>query len=135
MKVKEYEVLEEMLCQELHGIINKGSFSRSELDTIQKLLSSIEKTKIIIEMDDSDEYSSRGYNSRGRGSYDSYGENDYRMGSNDSYANRRGAHYVRGHYSMATKEIRDRMEDVMSNNDMSHEERQTLSRAMDILDR
>lgn len=144
MKMRDYENLEEMLCNELEGITKKGTITRNELDTVQKLLSAIEKTETIMMFAEQSESSER--NSR-RG--DSYQNDSYRGGNNrgsyrddsyDSYdnnrnsmANRTGTHYVRAHYSRAKGELSQEIERMMDEGNMSQDEEKTLMRAMEIL--
>lgn len=96
MDEMKYEQLEKMLCRELEKIVDKGELSAGSLDIIDKLTHSLKNT-YKIHMGESGGYS-QAYDMYGEG-YDNgrYSRNSYNRDS--SYANRRGMHYVRGHYS------------------------------------
>lgn len=141
MDARMIEKLKDKLCEELENVSRKNQMSATDLETIHKLIVSIEKLMKIEEMEGG-EYSHRGGNWDARGSYGSYGDGSYNNGSygaygsdnNDSYANR-GMHYVRGHYSRAegTSMVKDHIRRMMDENEISGNDRRTLEKAMEIL--
>lgn len=81
--------LKEKLCHELDEIAKKPDMSAGDLETVHKLTDTIKNIDKIDMLEDN-EYSQAGnWEMDGRSSY----------GRGSSYANRRGTHYVRGHYS------------------------------------
>ncbi|MCM1364392.1 MAG: hypothetical protein NC122_04100 [Faecalibacterium sp.] len=88
MSMKSMEELKMMLCNELDTIAKRGGMSVSTLETVHKLTDTIKNIDKIIMLEEDGGYSQNG-DWEARGSY----------GRESSYANRRGTHYVRGHYS------------------------------------
>lgn len=141
MDVRMIEKLKDKLCEELENVSRKSQMSGNDLDSIHKLIVSIEKLMKIEEMEGEGEYSHRGGRWDARGSYNngnngnSYG-NGYNDSSydNESYANR-GQHYVRGHYSRAegASMVREHIRKMMDENEINGSDRRTLERAMEIL--
>lgn len=141
MDVRMIEKLKDKLCEELENVSRKNQMSATDLDSIHKLIVSIEKLMKIEQMEEGGEYSHRGGNwdargsygngSYNNGSYGAYGSDSY---NDDSYANR-GMHYVRGHYSRAegTSMVKDHIRKMMDENEISGNDRRTLERAMEIL--
>lgn len=135
MEVKMIEKLKDRLCTELETVSRKGQISASDLDSMHKMIVSIEKLMKIEEMEGG-EYSERYSRARSR-SYNSYG-NSY---DNDSYADNYGddysgrQHWVRGHYSRAegSSMVKDHIRKMMDENEISGNDRRTLERAMEIL--
>lgn len=80
MGMKSMYDLRDMLCKELEEITRKGELGAGDLDIVHKLTDTIKNIDKIEAMEE-DGYSSR------RDEYDMRGRN------------RRGTHYVRGHYS------------------------------------
>lgn len=155
MNAKKMHELKEMLCKELETIINKGNITRSDLEPIEYLTGSIKNLMRINEMEEggysygmgnwnangsysngSNGYSNEGYsNNRGysmngnyNGSYNGYGDNENTMSGR--------MHYVRGHYSRDGGEmLTSRIEEMINDNRLSTDEKSTLRRALDILDK
>ena len=101
MSMRAFEELHETLCGYVDEIARKGELSVGDLDSADKLTSTIKNILEIFCMREEGGYSEDGgmYGggySRGRGgnNYDDYSN----AGGSASYANR-GQHYVRGHYS------------------------------------
>lgn len=88
MRMKSMEELKDMLCKELDKIAKQGELSASSLENVHKLIDTIKIIDKIIMLEEDGGYSRNG-DWEARGSY----------GRESSYANRRGTHYVRGHYS------------------------------------
>lgn len=141
MNEMKYERLEEMLCKELEKIVDKGELSAGSLDIIDKLTHALKNT-YKIHMGESggysQDYAMDSYNS-GYGNGNSYGRysrdnNSYSRDS--SYANRRGTHYVRGHYSRddAKSKMIEHLEQAMDMAD-GDEARNTIRRAIETVDR
>lgn len=136
MEVKMIEKLKDKLCGELETVSRKSTISPSDLDSMQKMIVSIEKLMKIEEMEGgeySERYSrarSRSYNSYGN-SYDGNSYNDESYG--DDYSGRQ--HWVRGHYSRAegSSMVKDHIRKMMDENEISGNDRRTLERAMEIL--
>lgn len=133
MSMQAMDELREMLCKELDEISRKGELGAGDLDIVHKLTDTI-KNIDKIEMLEDDGYSRDGaWEADMRGNY----------GRGNSYANRRGTHYVRGHYSRrwtdgysrtdSIEAFRDRAREMMRN--ASGEEREVLQRCVDALDR
>ena len=147
MDAKMIEKLKDKLCEELENVSRKSQMTSGDLDSVHKLIVSIEKLMKIEKLDDG-EHSHRGGNWNARGSYDngsygngsygngSYGNGSYDSGSYDdgSYANR-GMHYVRGHYSRAegSSMVKDHIRKMMDENEISGNDRRILEKAMEIL--
>lgn len=137
------------LCEELDQYAQK-SVTRSDLDTIHVLTDTI-KNIMKIEGMKTDGYSmDGGWEARGRYSRDGYpmmSRESYGMGHSygdmghsygDDYANadRRGMHYVRGHYSRAEgkRQILEDIEELMRHeNELTATERSALERARNVL--
>lgn len=133
MSMQAMDELREMLCKELDEISRKGELGAGDLDIVHKLTDTI-KNIDKIEMLEDDGYSRDGaWEADMRGTY----------GRGNSYANRRGTHYVSGHYSRrgtdgysrtdSIEAFRDRAREMMRN--ASGEEREVLQRCVDALDR
>ena len=93
----ELKNLRQMLCKELKEFGNKGELSAGSLDTIDKLSHAIKNLDKVIEMSESEEYSSNrngSYRGSYNGSYDGdgsmRGSYEGSMASNGSYARGRG---------------------------------------------
>lgn len=133
MHMKDYEKLKDMLCEEVEKIAKEGRITASNLETVHKLTDTIKNIDKIEMLEDDGEYSEDGRMWRAEGSYrggSSYARGRGRYGRRDdmaryssidddaSYANRRGTHYVRGHYSRddgkdyMMEHIEDLMEDA-----------------------
>lgn len=135
MSMKNMEELKDMLCEELDEIVKKGEISFADLDSIQKMTSSIKNIDKIIM---ADRYSYGGsygdervYSDGGRG----YSMNDgmsYARGG--SYANR-GKHYVRGHYSYGDEAgmLSDKIEEMINDGRMSSNDKHVLKEALEII--
>lgn len=132
MEVKMIEKLKDKLCGELETVARKSQFSPSDLDTMQKMIVSIEKLMKIEEMEEGGEYSER-YSRAGRRNYGSYNDS-YGDSYGDDYSGRQ--HWVRGHYSRAegASMVKDHIRKMMDENEISGNDRRTLERAMEILD-
>lgn len=130
MGMRTYEELKDMLCKELDDYADKGELSAGSLEVIHKITDTIKNIDKIVMLED-DDYSGDYMGNHG-GDWEARGS--YRDGS--SYANRRGTHYVRGHYSRdnrnrgrdgrysrdsAKEEMIDKLEDMM---DMAENEKQ-----------
>lgn len=131
MEIRDYEDLKKKLCKELEEI-TKGSLGMGEIEAVDKLTHSIKSICYIIENMEN-EYSqySRDGMWRANGSYrDGNSYNSYR---NDSYANRRGTHYVRGHYSRAMDDVSEAIDEMMDDPNLSMDDKSTLRRARDMM--
>lgn len=128
MSMKNLETLQDMLCDELDEIAQKGEMSAGDLDTVHKLTDTIKNIDKIMMLEDG-EYSRAGeWEADMRGTF---GDRDgYRHGN--SYTNR-GRHYVRGHYSRdgGREQMIRKIEDMMQ--DATGPERDAYKRAADIL--
>lgn len=111
MNMRTMDKLSDILCKELEEISEKGSMSMGDLEITYKATGAIKNIEKLRMMEDG-------------GRSNSYDGNSYR-----------GRHWVRGHYSMSDgrQEMIDRMQDMMSNRNMSSAERESFSRAMDAL--
>lgn len=122
MNMRMMDKLSDMLYEAINDITEKGKMSMSDLDVVFKATAAVENICKIYAM----EYEKRS------GSYgDSYRDNSH---DDNSYRSR---HWVRGHYSMSDgrREMMDRMQSMMDNEDMSMAERNSFARAMDALAR
>ena len=116
--------LKEMICRELDEIASKGEMSAGELDTIYKLVITKEKLLRIEELEDDLGYSYGIWNASG------------------SYGMSQDKHYVKGHYSRANKNEDDskdmmlkHIEKMLNEEELSNTQRNTLRKAMNILQR
>lgn len=137
MEVKMIEKLKDKLCGELETVSRKGQISAADLDSMHKMIVSIEKLMKIEEME-GDEYSERYSRAGRRGYYNngSYGDS-YADNYGDSYGNEYSGrqHWVRGHYSRAegSNMVKDHIRKIMDENEITGNDRRTLERAMEIL--
>lgn len=97
--------LREKLCEELERYSRKENLSAGDLDVLHKLASTIKNLDKIMMRE---ERSEDGYSRDGEWQADMRGT----YGRGSSYA-RRGAHYVRGHYSRGASEMREKLEELM----------------------
>lgn len=140
MDAKQYEKLKDMLCHELEMVNQRGSMNQNDIEKIFKITTSIKNIDKIQMMDDESGmsmYSNDGMRNsyggtrglmtyRGNVSYD--GDRGYRDGS--SYKRDSMGRYSRGNENLLiTKEI-DRM---LSENDLTESERNTLTKALEIM--
>lgn len=138
MGYKAMEDLKEMVCRELDEIAEKGQLSAGDLDAVHKLVVTKEKLLRIEELEQDLGYSQEGdwrasgTYSRDGGNMQSYGHG----GGRNSY----GRHYVRGHYSRngysmaeAKEDIRERMQSMVDDPNITQADRQTMQRALEIL--
>ena len=102
--------LREKLCEELERYSRKENLSAGDLDVLHKLASTIKNLdKVMMREERSEDgYSRDGYSRDGEWQADMRGT----YGRGSSYA-RRGAHYVRGHYSRGASEMREKLEELM----------------------
>lgn len=147
MSAKSMHELKEMLCKEIDGIVRKGSISRSDLETVDYLTTSIKNLMKISEMEEGgysygmgDWNASGNYSNRGYSNDMGYSNGRYSMNNGNSYGDGedtmsgRRYHYVRGHYSRDGGDmLTERIEDMMNDNRLSVDDKSTLKRAMDIL--
>lgn len=141
MDVKMIDKLKDKLCDELETVSRKTTMSSSDLDSIHKLVLSIEKLMKIEEMEGESEYSQRSYgmmpNSMRGGNWDAKGSYARGYDNDNSYANDYSGrrHFVRGHYSRddGTAMIREKIETMMNDNQISGNDRRILEKAMDII--
>lgn len=115
MNMRMMDRISDILCKELEEIADKGAMSMGDLEIAYKATGAIKNIEKLRMMEDGDSY---------RGN--SYDGNSYRS-----------RHWVRGHYSMSDgrREMMDRMQSMMDNEDMSMAERNSFARAMDALAR
>lgn len=117
--------LEDMLYDELDKIVERKSVNQSNLEVIYKLTSALKNVKKI-EMCDEKEYSGEDSSYRGYGSY-SYDGDSMRGGYNrDGYSGRR---YSRDDGMMS------KIQEMLNDTHMSVEEKATLRRAMQMLNK
>ena len=125
MNMKAMYDLRDMLCKELDELARKGELGAGDLEIAHKLVSTI-KNIDKIEMMEDDGYSRDGDYSRrySRGDYD-----------RDMSNARRGAHYVRGHYSRAdgAEHLRTQLNDMMRETD-DERVRDALRRAVSLME-
>lgn len=96
MHMRKYESLKDKLCEALSEIADKPELSAGDLEVVHKLTDTIKNIDKIMMLEDEDGYSGAGdWEARGR-----FGDRYYDE-EGSSFANRRGEHYVRGHYSRA----------------------------------
>lgn len=143
MSMKMMEELKDVLCEELDQIAEKGEISLGELDTIEKLTTSIKNIDKIVMADRysydggsyDGGYEGRAYDGGSEGkSYDgeSYGRTYANRGG--SYAGRR-RHYVRGHYSYAGGDemVTQRIEEMMNQGGLNASEKEALKKALEVM--
>lgn len=146
MDVKKLEHLNEMLCEDLGELSDKGAVSSSDLDYVFKYTTSINNLDKIIrakkysnqESHDGGSYRRGSYgNESYRGSYgDSYGSYDdgsydgrsYDNGSYDGGSYRR----MRGSYADEKEMIADKIQTMMNGN-MNQNDKMILQKAMSII--
>lgn len=105
--------LKETLCTELDEISKKGELNAGDLDAVQKLTDAIKNIYKINCLKDENGYSMRPYMHE------------------DAYSS---PHWVRGHYSRdAENALTSEMHRYMDDNSLSNSDRQTLSRALEII--
>ena len=124
MSMYALEDLKELLCKELDEIAEKKELSAGDLETVQKLTSSIKNIHKIEMLEDG------GYSRDGEWEADMRGT----YGRGNSYA-RRGSHYVRGHYSRdsARDGMRRQLQDMLDSAD-DDTIRSAIQRCMDVLE-
>lgn len=108
MSMKAMDDLRDMLCKELDEIARKGELGAGDLEIAHKLTATIKNIDKIKMMED-DGYSRGGdWEADIRGAY----------GRGNSYE-RRGTHYVRGHYSRADamERMRTQLEEMYRSTD------------------
>ena len=123
------EELKEMLCDELDKMAGKTSITKADLENIHMLTDTI-KNIGKIKMQEGEDYSGDGeWTARGnysramsRRSRDSYGDNSY---TND--------YYIGEGTSRASRSMAASMEERMRDPNLSHEEKETLRRAMSLM--
>ncbi len=150
MGKKAMEELKEMLCRELEDISKKGSLSTGDLDVAHKLTDTIKNIYKIDMLEQSSgysEYSGRGSYGRSYAGYSRDGayraDGNYAKDGNyamdDDYPGAySGMHYVRGHYSRygdGKEAMCDQLKEMMNQGGMSNGDRQTLMKAMEVLQR
>lgn len=140
MGMKSMEDLKYMLCDELEEIAHKGELSAGDLETIHKLTDTIKNIDKIGMLESEEGYSR--YRDPYGGRYDSYDDGN-------SYAGRRGTHYVRGHYSRndgysgrgrysyaeGKDEMAQNIRKMMQEEDMEERDKQTLRKALEVLEK
>lgn len=119
MGMKAMRDLRDMLCDELDKIAAKHDMNPGDLETVHKLTDTIKNIDKIEILEDEGYSNSAEWRADVRGSY---GRND-----------RRGEHYVRGHYSRddGRESMMRKMEEIMR--DATGEQREIIRRAMDEL--
>lgn len=126
MDAKTTMKIKDMICQKMEEIARTNTLSNSDIEKLNMLIVGYEKLLKTEEMEGISEYSqgrySRGGNWTADGSYDN-GGNSY------------GMHYVNGHYSRADAAdmTRDHIQRMMSDRNMSSDDRRVLERAMNLL--
>ena len=136
-----YIDLKETLCKLLKEMAKTKSPDKSDIDAIEKLTNSILNIKAIMADDEEEEYSharggmwaangSYGANN-GRGYMHSYDDGMY---NDNSYANRRGMHYVKGHYSHADN-VEGEIRRMMDESNISSSDKMILEKALEIVRR
>ncbi len=126
MSMYALEDLKELLCKELDEIAEKKELSAGDLETVQKLTSSIKNIHKIEMLEDG------GYSRDGEWEADMRGT----YGRGNSYA-RRGSHYVRGHYSRDDEphgKLMDKMNRVLDGT-TDDRQREIIRRCMEQLDK
>lgn len=135
--------LRDMLCEELDEVTRKGELSAGSLETVHKLTDTIKNIDKITMLEEGNgggysgdgEWTARG-NYANNGSYrrGSYGDGSYDDGRY-SGTYRSGRSYARGRYSRSegADMMRERINEMMRQPDMSSEERNVLQRAMQIV--
>lgn len=122
MNTRMMERISDILCEELEEIANKGTMNMGDLEIAYKATGTLKNISKIRMLEDDGRSGSYG---------DSYRGNSY---DNNSY---RGRHWVRGHYSYADgkREMMDRMREMMDSDELTPNERSSISRAMDAMSR
>lgn len=133
MNMKYMEAIKGMLEAELETIVNKGGISRQDLDTVQKITSSIKNVDKIKCLEE-DEYSQRRM-SREPYSRRSWSEDDM---SYADYINTSGighTQFVNDRYSRSSEKgmIAERIQHMIDENRMSGDEKTTLRKALEML--
>lgn len=106
MSAKSMYDLKEMLCKELDSLTNKGTVTRSDLEPIEHLTTSIKNLMKINEMEE------EGY-SYGEGNWNANGSYS-RMPYDGRYSGRRGGNYSRENYSNDAYDMENRMRREMN---------------------
>lgn len=128
--------IKRMICQELDDIAEKGEMSSGDLDAIHKLVVTKEKLLRIEEIEDELGYSGDG-DWRAEGSYrdnsnrDSYRGGSYRNSSYDGNSSRGRRRDSMGRYSRSGGSTREKMMDMIQNDDLTYSQRQALQSMMD----
>lgn len=126
MEKKKLEALEDMLCDELTKIADKGALNSGDLDAVHKLTESIKNIMKVEDMGVMDDYSQRGYSRR-------YSQTPYMMNGNSAYeGDSYGRHWVRGHYSRSGS-VADRIEEMMEDGSLNQQDRNVLQKALNQL--
>lgn len=126
---KSLRELEDMLCEELDKIVERGSINQTNLDLIHKLTDSLKNVKKI-EMCEEKDWSGDDASFRGYGSY-SYDGDSRRGYGNDGYSNN---DYSRRMYSREDG-MMSQIQKMLNDNKLSTDEKATLRRAMQMLNR
>ena len=121
MGMKAMRDLRDMLCDELDKIAAKRNMNPGDLETVHKLTDTIKNIDKIEILEDEGYSNSAEWRADVRGSY---GRND-----------RRGEHYVRGHYSRAdgAEHLRTQLNDMMRETD-DERVREALRRAVSLME-
>ena len=134
-----YEEIKEMLEKELAEESEKHELSAGSLETIHKLTDTIKNIDKIImfECGEDEGYSTRSSRRGGRYSRDGgyMSGNPYRRGSSYNSGSRGGNYTMRGNYSYddGRQGMIERLEELRDN--MSGDERDTIQRCLEMLNR
>lgn len=125
--------LKEMLCQELDTIVERGDISLSNLDMINKIVVTIEKIARIDEIEGGNSQSQRSY---AVGNYDRSGYGNSREGGSYGGSYGEGNSYRRmSRYSQAGEDMGQKIEMMMNDPRTPQHEKESLRKAMQILQR
>lgn len=136
--MKSMKTLKEILCKELDEFAYNGQVSRSDLETIRDLTESIKNIcKINMFDEQGSSYDGGSGRSGSYGSYGSYGRGGS-YGSGYPSRNSRGTSETSGRggrysYGDDNEMVTQKLEEMMSQGDMSPDEEDIVRRAMDIL--
>lgn len=139
--------LRDKLCEELEEVAQKQELSMGDLDTVHKLTDTIKNIDKICMMDEGGGYSQAGdWEARGRFGRNSYDDGDaYAMdGMRGGYSReggyrqsgRRGRSRTTGRYVSRAEgkdKMRETIEDMLQESELSPEEARSLKRALDSL--
>lgn len=138
MNREQYEDLKMLLCKELEEISEHGEISRSDLEDVMKLTTTIKNIGKIMMMDDEGGYSQGNGDWNASGSYysrdgrDMYSRNG--RDNNERYGTSYGRYStMRSRAGNESEMVMEKIEQMMNEGRLNMEDRNALRKAMEVL--